>query len=225
MTTSESTTAIATATDKPLLRGVLHQVAAVVALVAGVALTATSPSFKGALSAALFTVSLVTLFTVSATYHRITWSPKARAIMRRADHASIFVLIAGTYTPIAIAALPEQTGRQILVVVWVGALIGVLQSLLWIQAPKAVAPIIAVALGWVVVVYWDEATSALLSMELGCVFAGGVAYTIGAIAYAVKKPAMWPKVFGYHEFFHASTLVGATLHFIAIASMIGRSVD
>ena len=223
MTTSESTSA--SVTEKPLLRGVLHQAAAVVALVAGVALTATSPSFKGALSAALFTVSLVTLFTVSATYHRITWSPKARAIMRRADHASIFVLIAGTYTPIAIAALPEATGRQILVVVWVGALIGVLQSLLWIQAPKAVAPIIAVALGWVVVVYWDEATSALLSMELGCVFAGGVAYTIGAIAYAVKKPALWPKVFGYHEFFHASTLVGATLHFIAIASMIGRSVD
>jgi hemolysin III len=211
--------------DKPLLRGVLHQVAAVVALVAGTVLAVTSPSHKGTLSAVFFTLSLVTLFTVSATYHRITWSPKARAIMRRADHASIFILIAGTYTPIAIAALPEGTGQHILLVVWCGATVGVLQSLFWIHAPKAVAAIIAVALGWVVVIYWKEATAALVPLELGCVFAGGVAYTIGALAYAFKRPVLWPKWFGYHEFFHAFTLVGATLHFVGIASMIGRSVD
>ena len=211
------------APQKPLLRGVLHQVAAVVALVAGGGLALSAPSTRGMVAAVVFTLSMVTLFTVSATYHRINWSPIARARMRRADHASIFILIAGTYTPIAISVLPSGLGGKLLLAVWIGAGIGVAQSLFWINAPKFVAAVIAVGLGWMVVPFWDEAREAITPTEFGLIFAGGVAYTIGAVAYALKRPVLSPRVFGYHELFHAMTLVGATLHYFSIASMVGRA--
>jgi hemolysin III len=209
--------------EKPAMRGVLHQVAAVVAVFAGGGLTLWAATTRGAVSALLFTLSVVTLFTVSATYHRINWSPKRRAMMRRADHASIFILIAGTYTPMAIAALPPALGQKMLLIVWAGAAVGVLQSLFWIHAPKIVAPAIAVALGWVVIIFWKETVEALSATEMGLIFAGGVAYTLGAVAYAAKRPNPSPKVFGYHEVFHAMTLVGAGLHYVAIVSMVGRA--
>jgi hemolysin III len=209
--------------DKPLLRGVLHQVAAVVAAVAGGALALWAPTPRGMWAALGFTASLVTLFAVSATYHRVNWSPAARAWMRRADHASIFVLIAGTYTPIAIAVLPPSLGQTLLAVAWGGAVIGVVQSLFFIHAPKWVVAIIAVAVGWSVVPFWSEARAALHDREMGLIFAGGVAYTLGAVAYALKRPVLSPRVFGYHEVFHAFTLVGATLHFIAITWMVQRA--
>jgi hemolysin III len=219
---SESPAAASTV-EKPLLRGVLHQVAAVVAVIAGGTLAATAPTSRGMWAALGFTFSLVTLFSVSATYHRVNWSPSARAWMRRADHASIFVLIAGTYTPIAVAVLPPSLGQTMLTVAWVGALVGVLQSLFWIHAPKWVVAVIAVALGWSVVPFWSEARAALHDREMALIFAGGVAYTLGALAYALKRPVLSPRVFGYHEVFHALTLVGATLHFIAITWMVQRA--
>lgn len=209
--------------DKPLLRGVLHQVAAVVALVAGVVLASSSPSSRGMWAAAGFTASLVTLFTVSAIYHRVNWRPEARARMRRADHASIFVLIAGTYTPIALTALPADVGRTLLTIVWVGAAVGIVKSLFFIKAPKWVAAVLAVGLGWAVVPFWSEARAALHDREMALIFLGGVAYTLGAVAYALKRPVLSPRVFGYHEVFHAFTLVGAGLHFIAITWMVQRS--
>jgi len=210
--------------EKPTLRGVFHQIGAVVAVVCGASLALWAPTPRGALAAALYAMSLVVLFGVSATYHRVNWrTPEARARMRRADHASIFVLIAGTYTPIAIAVLPEALGRQMLLIVWIGAGIGVLQSLFWIHAPKAVAAVIAVALGWVVVAFWDEATAALTTREMTLIFIGGVAYTLGAVAYALKRPNPIPGVLGYHEVFHGLTIVAATLHFTAIAWMVARA--
>ncbi len=218
-----STAAAPDTLQKPSMRGVLHQWAAVVALVAGVGLAVWAPTARGAVSALLFTLSVVTLFTVSATYHRINWSPAKRAMMRRADHASIFILIAGTYTPMAIAALPEALGKKMLLIVWAGAVVGVLQSLLWIHAPKIVAPLIAVGLGWVVVFFWKETVAALTADEMALIFAGGVAYTLGAVAYAAKRPNHWPQTFGYHEVFHAMTLVGAGLHYVSIISMVARA--
>ena len=205
---------------KPLLRGVLHQCGAFVALGAGIVMVATAPTTRAAWAGAGFAASLVALYTVSAVYHRVNWSPIARARMRRADHASIFVLIAGTYTPLALLGLRSEQGDVLLLAVWCGALVGVVKSLLWINAPKIVAPILCVALGWAVVPYWNEAHTGLGTQALALVFAGGVVYTLGAIFYALKRPALWPSVFGYHELFHACTLIAATLHFIAVLQVI-----
>ena len=164
---------------KPRLRGVLHQFAAAGALGAGLVLVAMAPGARSATAAALFAISLVTLFTVSATYHRVTWSPPARAWMRRMDHASIFILIAGTYTPVALLGLPEAASRTLLLAVWSGALLGVLQSLFWIHAPKVVTAVLAVGVGWTVVPYFDEARRSLGTRELTLILVGGVAYKIG----------------------------------------------
>lgn len=205
---------------KPLMRGVLHQFAAAVALGAGLVLTSMAPSERSSLAAALFAVSLVTLFAVSATYHRVSWSVRARAWMRRMDHASIFLLIAGTYTPIALIGLQGATGNSLLVAVWAGALLGGLKSLFWVNAPKVLTAALAVGVGWTVVPYINEARGSLGMTELVLIFGGGMAYTLGAVAYALKRPNPWPEVFGYHEVFHALTIVGAVLHFAAVLLLV-----
>jgi hemolysin III len=208
---------------KPTLRGVLHQAAAVFAAGAGSVLVAMSSSLRAALAAAVYSLSLVTLFAVSAIYHRIQWkAERVRAWMRRADHASIFILIAGTYTPVALLGLGGEAGRRLLIMIWVGAVAGVLLSLFWIKAPKAIPAIVAVAIGWMIVPYFSEIRR-LIGAEVWLILAGGIAYTVGAIIYAVRKPNPFPRIFGYHEVFHALTIVGAFLHFAAIVQ-IYRSV-
>lgn len=211
------------AAGKPRLRGVLHQFAAPGALGAGLVLVSMAPTLRAATAAAVYALSLVVLFTVSATYHRVDWSVRARAWMRRMDHASIFVLIAGTYTPVALIGLPEASGNSLLVAIWCGALLGVLQSLFWVHAPKVLTAVLAVAVGWTLVPYFGDVRRALGAWELGLIFAGGVAYTAGALAYALKRPDLKPGVFGYHEVFHALTLVGAALHFAAVLRLVRAS--
>jgi hemolysin III len=208
------------AAEKPLLRGLLHQLAAACALGAGGVLVSVAPTPRAAAAAALYSASLVLLFAVSATYHRVQWSTRARAWMRRADHASIFVLIAGTYTPIALFGLPGPSGEQLLWAIWGGALLGVLQSLFWVSAPKPLTAALAVAVGWTLVPFWGEARAVLGGGQLGLVVGGGVAYTLGALAYASKRPNPRPGVFGYHEVFHALTIVGAGLHFAAVLQLV-----
>ena len=203
----------------------LHQVAAVFAVGLAVYFAVVAPDARSRFAALVFTGSLFTLFTVSATYHRVQWqTAAARAWMRRADHASIFVLIAGSYTPIALVGLPEDLGNRLMLVVWVGAAVGVAQSLFWIHAPKFVAALLAVALGWSVTLYWAEARAALTDTEMSVLLLGGVFYTMGAVAYALKRPKLWPKTFGYHEFFHACTIVAAILHALVVDSVVSRSV-
>jgi hemolysin III len=206
---------------KPLLRGVLHTYAAAAAVGAGLVLLSYAPTTRAAIAVAVFVASLVVLFTVSAIYHRVHWGPLGRKRMRRADHASIFVLIAGTYTPIALLGLPPATGNRLLLMIWVGALVGVLVSLFWIQAPKVLVAILAVAVGWTMVPYMGDVRRAYGDLLLGLILAGGVAYSLGAIAYAAKRPVLWPELFGYHELFHALTLLGATLHFIVVRAIMG----
>lgn len=206
--------------EKPKLRGMLHQLAAACALGAGGVLVSMAPTARAAAAAALYASSLVVLFAVSATYHRVTWSAPARAWMRRADHASIFVLIAGTYTPIALLGLPGASGVHLLWAIWGGALLGVLQSLFWVSAPKPLTAAIAVAVGWTLVPYLGEARAALGAGQLALVLGGGVAYTLGAVAYALKRPNPRPGVFGYHEVFHALTIVGAVLHFAVVLRLV-----
>ncbi|WP_256569676.1 PAQR family membrane homeostasis protein TrhA [Myxococcus qinghaiensis] len=206
--------------EKPKLRGVLHQFAAVGALGAGAVLVSMAPTLRTATAAGLYAISLVVLFSVSATYHRVDWSVRARAWMRKMDHASIFILIAGTYTPIALIGLSGAAGDSLLLAIWCGALLGVVKSLFWAHAPKVLTAALALAVGWTLVPYLPEVRAALGGVELTLILLGGVAYTSGAIAYALKRPDLRPGVFGYHELFHALTIVGALLHFVVVLRLV-----
>ncbi|HEY7724523.1 MAG TPA: hemolysin III family protein [Anaeromyxobacteraceae bacterium] len=205
--------------EKPLLRGVSHEVAAVVALAGWLALAASAPSSSARLAAHVYGGSLFALFATSAIYHRPSWSPPARARMRRLDHSAIFLLIAGTYTPFCLL-LGGSAGRLLLAVVWSGAALGVLQSLLWVRAPRAVVVAIAVALGWAVVPVIPSLRAALGTGAIALLLAGGLAYTLGAVTYARRRPDPFPRVFGYHEVFHALVVVAAACHFAVVAGAL-----
>jgi hemolysin III len=208
---------------KPIWRGLQHQWAAVFALGAGTTLVALAPTAKIRLAAAIYATSLALLLAVSAVYHRFNWTPGVRTWLRRADHASIFLLIGGSYTPIAMLALGDAAGRSLLIAIWCGVAIGVLVSMFWPGAPKFVTAAIAVAVGWTIVPYVGDIGRALEPAEIWLIVIGGVAYTVGALVYAARRPNPWPRVFGYHEVFHALTLVGASLHLAAVLSIVRRA--
>lgn len=206
--------------SKPGWRGVQHQWAAVFALGAGTSLVALAPTTRAQVAAAIYSVSLALLLAVSAVYHRFDWTPVVRTWLRRADHASIFLLIGGTYTPVAMLALDDATGRHLLIAIWSGVAFGVLVSMLWPSAPKFFSAAIAVAVGWTIVPYLGAIGRALQASVIWLIALGGIAYTAGALVYAVKRPNPSPRVFGYHEVFHTLTLVGAALHFAAMLSIV-----
>ena len=205
---------------KPRLRGVSHEWGAYLAALAGVILVVQAPSASASWAAGIYSVSLVALLGISAIYHRPNWQPRARAIMRRLDHSAIFVLIAGTYTPICILVLGEGQGAVLLRLVWIGAGLGVAQSILWPTAPKPLVALLCVALGWGAVWAWTPLSSSLSAQVLLFIVIGGVLYTLGAIAYALRRPDPWPDVFGYHEIFHALVLGASILHFSAVSQIV-----
>jgi hemolysin III len=206
--------------EKPLLRGVSHEWGAYIAALAGVVLVVLAPTARAAWAAAIYGLSLVALLGISAVYHRPTWDPRIRAIMRRLDHSAIFMLIAGTYTPFCMLVLADRNGGFLLGLVWAGAGLGVAQSIFWPKAPKALVALLCVALGWVAVWEWTPLTT-LLSLQVQLFLGtGGILYTLGAIADAARKPDPWPEVFGYHEIFHALVVAAAVLHFAAVAQII-----
>jgi hemolysin III len=205
---------------KPSLRGVLHQWAAVFALGAGTALVALAPTAQAAAAAGIYAASLSLLLAVSAVYHRFQWTPRVRTWLRRADHASIFLLIGGSYTPIAMLALGGDVGRHLLILIWCGVALGVLVSMLWPGAPKWVSAALAIAVGWTIVPYVGAILRALDESQIWLIVLGGLAYTIGAVVYAAKRPNPWPRAFGYHEIFHVLTLVGAGLHLAAVLLIV-----
>ena len=214
-----TSTADPTGAPKPSLRGVLHQWAAVYALGAGAALVMLAPTAQARVAGAIYAASLL-LLTISAVYHRFQWTPRPRTWLRRADHASIFLLIGGSYTPLAMLALGGETGRHLMIAIWSGVALGVLVSMLWPGAPKWVTAAIAVAVGWTLVPYFGAVGRALTAIEIWLIALGGAAYTIGALVYATRRPDPWPRSFGYHETFHALTLVGAGLHFAALSMIV-----
>ena len=193
---------------KPRLRGVSHQYAFYVALAAAAALVVLARGGEARAAALVYGLSLSAMFGASALYHRVDWSPRPRAWLRRLDHSMIFVLVAGTYTPFALLVLAPALG-------W--AVLGVVISLLWIDAPRWLTAVLYVALGWVSIVMmpqlWDRA--GVLAVAL--LATGGVLYTVGAVVYARRRPDPAPRVFGYHEVFHALVIAAAAVHFAAIA--------
>jgi hemolysin III len=204
---------------KPRMRGWLHTYAFFVAAVAGIvlcAIAATRPGIGPLLSCAVYGLSVCGLFGVSALYHRRVWSPRGYQVMRRLDHSMIFLLIAGTYTPFSVLLLPRTTAIWILAVVWGGALVGVTLNLIWPHAPRWVSAPLYVALGWVAVAVLPTILHTGGVAALVLLVVGGVAYTVGAVFYALRRPNPWPTIFGHHEFFHACTLLAAACHHIAV---------
>ncbi|MGE9808205.1 MULTISPECIES: PAQR family membrane homeostasis protein TrhA [unclassified Janibacter] len=201
---------------KPHLRGWLHTVMAPLAVLAGIILTALAPTTGTRIAAAVFTVTAGLLFGVSAIYHRGNWSPKTDLFLRRFDHANIFLIIAGSYTPFA-TLLPRRQATTLLVIVWSGAIAGVLFRILWVNAPRWLYVPIYCALGWIAIFYikplFEHGGAAIVTL----VAVGGLLYTLGAIVYGTKRPNPSPRWFGFHEIFHAFTIAAFTAHFIAAA--------
>lgn len=208
--------------ERPKLRGMLHQAGALAALCAGVFLLVGAANARAAWACAAFTASHVAQLTVSALYHRVTWSPIARARMRRADHAAIFVLIAGSATPFALLSMPPDLGTKLMWLFWIGALIGVAVTLGWPKKPKWMMPVLCIALGWAGAPYWLDERGTLDTLTVTLLASSGVTYSMGALCYAFKRPNFAPGVFGYHELFHALTIVAAAMNFVAVAHVLGR---
>ncbi len=206
--------------QKPLLRGVSHEIAAAFAIAGWVALLRAAPGPRAAMAAAVYGLALTAQFAVSALYHRPRWGTRARLVMRRLDHAAIFLLIAGTYTPFALL-LPDGTGRGLLAVVWSGALAGMALSVAWPLAPKWLMALLTVGLGWMVVPMLPSLYGAIGARGLWLLGGGGVAYTVGAVVYATRRPDPFPRVFGYHEVFHVLVIAAAILHYVAVAGVVG----
>ncbi len=205
---------------KPKLRGVLHEIAFFVSLVSGAALVWAAPTASSKTVCLIYACSIALLFGVSALFHRHTWGPVGRRRMRRADHSTIFIAIAGSYTAVAGIALTGWARTTVLVVVWVGAVVGITLRQVWLDAPKWVIALPYVVVGWAAVAVLPQLERALGPTGFVLLLAGGLAYSAGAVVYALKKPNPVPGVFGYHEVFHACTIVGAVLHFVVIAGFV-----
>lgn len=205
---------------KPILRGYFHQEAFFVALGGCSLLIAKGSTGTAALASSIYSLSLLLLFGISAIYHRPTWQPAQRAILKRLDHSAIFVLIAGTFTPLALLALSENSGFQLLVLIWSVAALGIAQSIFWVKAPKYLTALFYVGMGWLAFPYLGEIKNVLGSGDQLLIIAGGILYTVGALFYAAKKPRLLPEIFGYHELFHVLTILAAILHFLVIYKLI-----
>lgn len=203
---------------KPKLRGWIHLITLPIALIAGIVLTVLAPDGAPRVSAAIFTATAVLLFGTSAIYHRGTWSPKVAGLLKRLDHSNIFLIIAGSYTPFALCLLPPDQARSLLLIVWLGALGGVVFRVLWVNAPRWLYTPIYVALGWVAVFYFGPLVQAGGVLLMTLVALGGLLYTLGAVVYGTKRPNPIPRWFGFHEVFHAFTVLAFVAHYIA-ASM------
>lgn len=205
---------------KPKLRGYFHQEAFFMALGACALLIAKSSNSLSLVSSLVYSFGLLALLGISTAYHRFNWQPAQRQLMKRLDHSAIFILIAGTFTPLCLLALPEGSGRQLFIIIWSAAVLGVLQSIFWVKAPKYVTALFYVIMGWLAFPYLGELKNTLGLTSVYFMIAGGIVYTVGAIFYAIKKPNLIPGVLGYHELFHIFTVVGAAFHFVMIYKLI-----
>lgn len=200
---------------KPTWRGWIHAATAPFAVAAGIVLIVLADGPAAKASAAIFMASSILLFGVSAVYHRFNWSPSVKAVFRRLDHANIFVLIAGTYTPLAVSALPFGKGIVLLIAVWVGALLGIIFRVFWVHAPRWSYVPLYLGLGWAAVFYAVDLVQ-FNAVAMLFVLVGGLAYTAGALFYGFKRPNPWPGRFGFHELFHTCTVVAFLCHWTAI---------
>ncbi|MEU7856522.1 hemolysin III family protein [Nonomuraea sp. NPDC049141] len=209
-----------TISAKPRLRGWLHTGALPVTLVAGFALVALGPTLQARLASAIYAITSGLLFGISATYHRGTLGPRLAEVLRRFDHANIYLIIAGTYTPFALLALDGAARVAVLVVIWGGALSGVLFRVFWMSAPRWLYTLLYLALGWTAIFVMPQLLEGAGVVAVVLVAVGGAFYTAGAIVYGLRRPDPSPGWFGYHEVFHAFTVAAYVVQYIAVSIVV-----
>ncbi|MFE7430620.1 MULTISPECIES: PAQR family membrane homeostasis protein TrhA [unclassified Streptomyces] len=202
---------------KPRLRGWLHAGMFPAVIVAGIALIALTDSARGRIACAVYTLTACLLFGVSALYHRGTWGPRGEAVLRRLDHANIFLIIAGTYTPLTLLLLPESTGRPLLWAVWVAAAAGIAFRVFWVGAPRWLYTPCYIAMGWAAVFFLPDFLRTGGIAVLVLVVVGGLLYSAGGVIYGIKRPNPSPRWFGFHEVFHSLTLAAFIVHYVGIS--------
>lgn len=202
---------------KPYLRGHFHQAAFFMAVGSCLMLIVKADEPRAVWACLIYSLSLIALLGTSALYHRITWQPKARSLMKRLDHSAIYLLIAGTFTPICLLALGEESGQKLLLTIWGVAVLGIVQSIFFVGAPKWLSAILYLIAGYLIMPYLSELKG---SVNLFLLMGGGIIYTIGAVTYALKKPDFRPDFFGYHEVFHLLVVCAAIFHFAMIYQIV-----
>ena len=202
---------------KPRLRGWIHAGTAPLVAVGAVVLVVLAPTTAGKWSNTVFGLSAIMLVGLSAVYHRGTWTPKVAGVLRRLDHTNIFLIIAGTYTPLAVLLLDEPTRRTLLVVVWTGAVLGTLARVFWLGAPRWAYVPVYVALGMVALGFLPQFWASGGPVIVWLVVGGGLAYIVGAVVYGTKRPNPSPRWFGFHEIFHVMTVLGFWSHYVAVS--------
>jgi hemolysin III len=200
---------------KPTWRGWIHTGVLPIAVIGGIVLVAVADGMVAKIAASVFFAGSVLLFGTSALYHRFNWSPSVKLALKRVDHANIFLLIAGSYTPITLLALPQEKGLWLIIAIWTTALLGIGFRVFWIGAPRWLYVIIYIVMGWAAVIYLPEFIAVNLTMMV-LILAGGLLYTLGAVFYAMKKPNPIPGHFGFHEIFHSFTVLAFLCHWVAV---------
>lgn len=202
---------------KPRLRGWLHAVTWPLALAAFVVLIVLAPGSRSRWGAVAFMASALLLFGVSALYHTGSWSPRIHAFLKRFDHANIFLLIAGSYTPFALILLDRGEATVLLSLVWAGAVLGVLFRVFWVDAPRWLYVPIYLALGWAAVFWMGDFAQAASAAVLVLMIAGGLLYSLGGVVYGLRRPDPFPRWFGFHEVFHTLTIAAFATHYVGVS--------
>ncbi len=205
---------------RPKLRGWIHEAALPFVVGGGLFLVLEASTPSGRLAASVYTLSSAVLFGVSALYHRGTWPPARHALLRRLDHANIYLLIAGTYTPVAALSLHGTARLAVLVSVWSAAAAGVTFRLLWINAPRWLYTPLYALVGWVIVLVIPQLLNGAGVWPFTLIMAGGVLYSLGGLVYGMQRPDPWPQVFGFHEVFHALTVLAYAAQYAAISLIV-----
>ncbi|MEU1819857.1 hemolysin III family protein [Streptomyces roseifaciens] len=202
---------------KPRLRGWLHAGMFPAVLIAGVFLTALADSTRGRIACAVYVLTAGSLFGISALYHRGDWSPRANAVLRRLDHANIFLIIAGTYTPLTMLLIPGGRGQVLLWAVWAAAAAGIAFRVFWVGAPRWLYTPCYIAMGWAAVFFLPDFLRKGGIAVLVLVVVGGLLYSAGGVIYGIKRPNPSPRWFGFHEVFHSLTLAAFIVHYVGIS--------
>ena len=205
---------------QPRFRGVMHHVMFFVSLAACIPLIFKSTNYTEATAMIIYSAGLLSMFGFSALYHRMNSTIKVKKFLRKLDHTGIFLMIAGTFTPVCLLALPAESGFTLLTIIWIVAFIGILQSMFFGNIHRLLRASIYLIAGYMALPFMSIIFLSLSSSKIVLVIAGGIIYSIGAVAYGFKYPQLSPEVFGFHEVFHTLVIIAAILHFIVVYSLI-----
>jgi hemolysin III len=206
--------------SKPILRGYFHQAMFFISLGVLIMLLLETKERFETLSILIYSIGVLSMFGVSALYHRINWSDEKRQLMRKLDHSAIYIMIAGTMTPIGVLGLKPESMKVLLITIWAIAIFGVLKSIWFTNLPKLLNAILCLVAGYMITPYFNELSINIGTANVVLIVVGGVFYSVGALVYGLKRPNPFPLVFGYHEIFHVLVSFGAIAHFAIVYSLI-----